>query len=100
MDLGIKVLKHPDFVIQGALYSNKEISLAAHELLRRWAEEQYNRRKAYINLHAGLRKCEMKQLAAELKLWVEEGTSTLIPGTSDERRLQSKLTYERITYQD
>ena len=98
MDLGIKVLKHPDFVIQRALYSNKEILLAAHELLRRWAAKQYNRREAYINLHAGLRKCEMKQLAAELKLWVEEGTST--PGTSDERRFQSKLTYERITYQD
>ena len=82
MDLGIKVLKQPDFVIKAALYNKKEIQDATYEVLSTWAKEQNNRREAYINLHAGLKKCEMTQLAAELKQWVE-GVST-----PDERKFQ------------
>ena len=96
MDLGIKVLKQPDFVIKTALFNKKEIQDATYEVLSTWEKGQNSRREAYINLHTGLRENGMKQLAAELKRWVEgtsaetAGISTLISGASDESKFQSK----------
>ena len=80
MDLGIKVLGLPDFLIKTAFYDNREkMQPATHEILSRWLKQQNSRREAYINLHAGLKKCEMSQLAAELKLWVEGVSTSMAP---------------------
>ena len=80
MELGIKVLGLPDFLIKTALYDNREkMQPATHEILSRWLKQQNSRREAYINLHAGLKKCEMSQLAAELKLWVEGVSTSMAP---------------------
>ena len=72
MDLGIKVLGLPDFLIKTALYDNRgKIQPATHGILSRWLKNQNSPREAYKNLHAGLGKSGMNQLAAELKQWVE-----------------------------
>ena len=82
MDLGINVLGHPEHVILTAIYDNRDkIQPATHEILSRWLKTQNNRREAFINLCAGLRKCEMNQLAIKLKEWVEE-TATRASGTT------------------
>ena len=79
MDLGIKVLKLPKFVIETALYDNHKIQPSTHEILSRWLKKQNSRREAYINLHAGLKKYQMNQLAALLKLWVEGVSTSMAP---------------------
>ena len=85
MDLGIKVLGLPEFVIKTALFDNREkLQAATHELLSRWLKQQNNRLEAYMNLQVGLRKCRMNQLAMELKQWVE-GTTADIALTAEER---------------
>ena len=82
MDLGINVLGHPERVILTAIYDNRDkIQPAKHAILSRWLKTQNNRREAYINLCAGLRKYEMNQLAIKLKEWVEE-TATRASGTT------------------
>ena len=39
MDLGIKVLKLPKFVIETALYDNHKIQPSTHEILSRWLKK-------------------------------------------------------------
>ena len=73
--LGINVLKVPDFVIKTALYNKKEIQLATHEILSTWLKQQCSRQEAFINLHTGLKKFEMNQLAAVIKELVERTTA-------------------------
>ena len=86
MDFGIKVLKHRKDAITRALSDNQEkLQPATHELLSGWREKQSSQQKAYVTLHAGLKKCEMNQLAAELKRWVE-GTTAEIERTLEERK--------------
>ena len=85
MELGIKVLELPDFMMKTALYDNRDkMQPATHEILSRWLKAQNSRQEAYINLHAGLKKCEMKELAVKLTQWVEgtaeETTTTLEEG--------------------
>ena len=79
MDLGINVLKQRELLIKAALYNKKEIQDATHEVLSTWAKEQDSRREAYTNLHAGLKKYQMNELAKELKQMMqreEESDST------------------------
>ena len=71
MDLGIKGLELPEYVIKAALFDNKEIQSASHDVLSRWLMRQSNQEEAYTNFHAGLRKCGMNRLAAEVRQWVE-----------------------------
>ena len=85
MELGIKVLGLPDFLIKTALYDNREkMQPATHEILSRWLKAQNSRQEAYVNLQAGLRKCGMKELAVKLTQWVEgtavETTRTIEKG--------------------
>ena len=85
MELGIKVLGLPDFLIKTALYDNREkMQPATHEILSRWLKAHTSRQEAYVNLHAGLKKGGMKELAVKLTQWVEgtaeETTTTLEEG--------------------
>ena len=82
MDLGTKVLELPDFVIKTALYDMKDIQPATHKILSTWLKQQANRKEAYVNILAGLRKCEMNQHAIELQQWVE-GTAAEISGSPE-----------------
>ena len=51
MDLGIKALKPPDFRIRAALYGHKDsIQDAAHEIIRRWSQQQPTQKEAYALL--------------------------------------------------
>ena len=86
MDLGIKVLRLPEFVIKTALYNKKEIQPASHDVLSNWLKQQNNRREACTDLHTGLRKCGMNQLASLLKQWVE-GTAAEIARTIQDGKL-------------
>ena len=97
MDLGIKVLKLPDYKIQSTLFDLKDsIQAAAYDMIRFWSQQQPNRQEAYNALHKGLKKAQMFQLTSELQLWVagtEEGrTETLQEGKVVLRYL-SKQTY-------
>ena len=85
MNLGIKVLGLPDFLIKTALYNKKEIQFATYDVLSNWLQQQNNRREAFIKIHAGLIRAEMNQLATELKQWVE-GTEAEIARTAEEGR--------------
>ena len=70
MELGVKVLKLPEFKIKSALYDNKRIQSAAHELLSAWLKQQSDRQMAYTALQTALRKCDdFRSMAAELEQW-------------------------------
>ena len=74
MDFGIKVLKHRKGAITRALSDSQEkLQPATQELLFSWREKQNSPQEAYTNLHAGLRKNDMNQLAAELEQMVQHG---------------------------
>ena len=71
-DLGIKVLKLPDFRIRAALYDHKKsIQAATQDVIHSWLLQQSNRQEAYTALHTGLKEAKMHQLAGELQLWVK-----------------------------
>ena len=71
VELGVKALKLPAYIIDAAKYNKKEIQDAAREVLQTWCKEQTNREEALVKLQAGLKKCEMNSLAEELRLWTE-----------------------------
>ena len=73
MDLGIKCLKLPVFVIKAAWYNHRDsIQAATHDILSVWAQKQPNRQDAYTVLCRGLKEAQMHQLAAILQKWVQE----------------------------
>ena len=76
VNLGVKVLKLPKFIIRAAIYNKKEIQDAAHEVLNTWLKKQENREEAFNNLQSALLENEMNQLAAELRLWRYGGTAS------------------------
>ena len=67
MDLGVNVLKLPEYTINAALYDKREIQSAAHKVLRTWMKKQTDRREAYTTLHNQLRKAKLNQLAVLMK---------------------------------
>ena len=71
MELGIKVLELPDYVVKTALYNKKEIQLATHEVISDWSKQQANRFEAYTALKQVLEKSKFMSLAGELQQWVE-----------------------------
>ena len=75
--LGMDGLGLRQRVIDAALYNKKDIQSATREDLSTWFKGQNNRREAFLNLHAGLRKCEMNHLAFDLKQWVDSETAEL-----------------------
>ena len=74
LDLGLKVLKIPEYKVDAALNNKKDIQLTAHKALTTWFNSQENRQEAYANLLSGLRVCEFNQLASTLQQWVEGPT--------------------------
>ena len=70
MQLGVKVLKLPEYKIRQASSNNNSIHSAAHDVLSIWFKQQTNRHKAYTSLITSLRRCQMNQLAAQLEKWV------------------------------
>ena len=82
MDLGVHVLKLPEYKIQRAMYDKKEIRSAAHMILGSWLKEQSDRHEAYNTLHRELQRYKMNMLAAVLKQSVE-GIETQADLTSD-----------------
>ena len=72
VDLGVSVLKLPEYTIDAALYDKKEIQSAAHKVLRTWMKQQTDGREAYRILYASLKRCDMKELAAVLRQRVED----------------------------
>ena len=93
MDLGVKVLELPDFLIKTAMYDNTgKIQPATHETLSRWLKNQNNRQEAYKNLYTGLGRSGMNQLAAELKQWVERTAAQ----TLEERRQIMDLVFLNV----
>ena len=72
LNLGINGLKLPRHTIQSAVHNHKDsIQDAAYDVLTKWANQQDNESAAYANITAALDKCQMNQLAAELRNWVE-----------------------------
>ena len=71
MELGVKVLELPDFIVKTALYNKKEIQLATHEVVSAWTKQQTNRFEAYTALKQALEKSKFTSLAGELQRWVE-----------------------------
>ena len=72
MDLGIKVLKFPEFKIKAVLYDHSNsIQTAAHDIISSRVEQQLNRQEAYTTLCTGLKEARMHQLATEVQQWVE-----------------------------
>ena len=69
VNLGVKVLKLPEFIIKAAIYNKNEIQDAAHEVLHTWLKKQSNREEAFNNLQSALLENEMNLLAAELRSW-------------------------------
>ena len=68
----MKGLKLPDYIVKTALYNHRtSINEAAYYGLSTWMKQQENREVAYTRILAGLKRCGMDQLAAQLKLWVE-----------------------------
>ena len=82
MDLGIKVLKLPNFKIQSALFDHKNsIHSASYEVIGYWSQQQLNPEDAYITLRTRLQEAKMNHLAAELQLWVEGKRGEALPGS-------------------
>ena len=72
MNLGIKGLKLPKFIIESALYRHpKDIQDAAHDVLSEWVKQQEDMENNYKNLVQCLKQCQMNQLAVELMQLVE-----------------------------
>ena len=72
MEFGVKVLMFEGDTIKAAMFDHRDsIQAATHKLLSKWLNQQPNRREAYINLHTGLKKAQMNQLASDLKMWIE-----------------------------
>ena len=77
MNLGIKGLNLPRHTIQSALYNHRDsIQDAAYAVISDWVLQYETRSKAFATLVACLQKCKMRQLATELRLWVEGADST------------------------
>ena len=72
VDLGIKVLKLPEYFTNAALYNfNNSIQEAAYHLLSMWFRGQTNGQQAYTNLYSALKEGNMGQLAGLVKQMVE-----------------------------
>ena len=71
LDLGLKVLERHGFTIDSALYNQKDIELAAHKTLNDWRLEFLSPKEAYKKLHQAFLDHGWKNLAEELRLWVE-----------------------------
>ena len=71
MELGVKVLELPDFIVKTALYNKREIQLATHEVISDWSKQQTNRFEAYTALKKALEKSKFTSLAGVLQQWVE-----------------------------
>ena len=39
MELGVKILQLPDFIVKTALYNKKEIQSATHEIISDWSKQ-------------------------------------------------------------
>ena len=75
--LGINGLNLPMETIDAALYDNRDrIQDMAYSVLSEWAKQQQTKSKAYANIIACLRKCQMIGLANELRQWVEGAAFT------------------------
>ena len=66
VEVGVKSLKLPDFIIKSALYNHKDINSAAHDVFRSWRQKQNNDQEAYITLKAFFRQHGFNNLAAVL----------------------------------
>ena len=71
MELGVKVLKLPEDTIKAAMFDHRDsIQAATHKVLSKWRKEQSSGHEAYMNLLEGLKRAQMNQLAAHLRMWV------------------------------
>ena len=66
VEVGVKSLKLPDFIIQSALHNHKDINSAAHDVFRSWRQKQNNDQEAYITLKTSFRQHGFNNLAAVL----------------------------------
>ena len=90
VDLGIKVLKLPEYVINAALYDhNNSIQEAAYQLLSMWLRGQTNRQQSYTYLYSALKEGNMGELAGLVKQMVE-GLADTSP-VSAESKYRSKF---------
>ena len=71
LDLGLKVLQLPGFTIDSSLYNQKDIELAANAALDLWRKKFLCPEEAYKTLHQAFLDQEWKNLAEELRFWVE-----------------------------
>ena len=71
MDLGLKVLQLPDFVIHSALYQKNPFQPAAQEILKVWHKKQTVPKQDYHTLITSVKQCQMNDLVTEVRRWVE-----------------------------
>ena len=77
-DLGLNILQFDDYQVDNAKCDGKNsINKAAHELLKKWRNNQVTREAAFSNLYRALRNHGWKHLAGLLNQWsngaVEQG---------------------------
>ena len=71
-ELGTNGLGVPERTIDTALYNHRtSINDAAHDVLSTWRKQYQSSQEAYRNLQAGLKRAQMKDLAAKLQSWVQ-----------------------------
>ena len=88
LDLGLKVLHLPGFTIDSSLYNQRDIELAANAALDLWRKNQRTPEEAYENLHQALLDNEWRNLAEELRFWVEGKTEAKV---SEESKCSAAL---------
>ena len=73
-ELGLKVLKLEQHVIDAALYNEQQIQDAAHSVLKTWRDTHEHSQDAYRALYTGLAKNGWRNMANELKEWATAKT--------------------------
>ncbi len=83
LELGLQVLKIPDYTVDASHTDNTMIQTAAYRVIRAWRDQQRTGQEAYRMLYAGLQEDKWLKLASDLQMWVEgeltEGTTDLPP---------------------
>ena len=81
MDIGVKVLRLPEYEIQSALHDKKDIQPAAQKVFKSWLKKQENREKAFTAIRRSLQENGMNLLANVLSSSVQG--SRIRPKLSD-----------------
>ena len=96
--LGKFGLRLRDEKVSVILANNKmDIQSAVFDTLISWYKTQPTKHQAYVNLHAGLRECEMNMLASKLTRWVEGAAEQLSHENNTDENVSEKLQMGKLS---